>query len=67
MLRHQVMLNLKSFHIVLLALAIIVTAGFGTWGLLNNYTLAGVLSLGVSVALVLYWGYFAATAEQIRD
>jgi hypothetical protein len=61
------MLNLKSFHIVLLALAIIVTAGFGTWGLLNNYMLAGAISLLVSVVLVVYWAYFAATSEQIHD
>jgi len=67
MLLHQFMLNLKSFHIVLLALSIIVSAGFGTWGLLNNYMLAGVISLLVSVALVVYWGYFAAASEQIHD
>ena len=60
------MLSLKSFHLVILAFAIIVTAGLGMWGLLNSYRLLGAISLGAGVLLVVYGGYFAANSERIR-
>jgi hypothetical protein len=59
------MLSLRSFHFVFIALAIVLTAGFGTWGLLNHYRLLGGLSLAVSLALVVYEAYFAATTERL--
>jgi hypothetical protein len=59
------MLDLKSFHIVLMALAIVLLAGVGTWGLLNGYTLMGVISLAVGALLVVYGAYFAARAQRI--
>jgi len=39
------MLSLKSFHVFFIALAIIITAGFGMWGVLNTYRLSGAVSL----------------------
>ena len=60
------MLSLKSFHLILLAVAIILTAGVGMWGLLNDHKLLGAVSLGAGVLLVVYGGYFAAEAERIR-
>jgi len=60
------MLSLKSFHLVVVAFAIIAAAGLGMWGLLNNYKLLGGISLGIGVLLVVYGGYFAANSERIR-
>jgi hypothetical protein len=57
-------LSLKSFHLVFVAIAIVLTAGFGIWGLLNNYAAAGSLSLIVGALLVLYGAYFAGRAQR---
>ena len=58
------MLGLKSFHILVLFISIVLTAGFGTWGVMNGYVVAGVVSLCASVLLVIYAGYFARKAQQ---
>ena len=39
------MLTLRSFHLFFIALSIVLTSGFGAWGLLHQYVLLGVLSL----------------------
>ena len=52
-------LSLRSFHVVLIWLSIVLASGTGTWGLLNHQVLLGVLSLGVAILLVAYLGYFA--------
>jgi hypothetical protein len=57
-------LSLKSFHLVFVAMAIVLTAGFGIWGLLNNYATAGGLSLIAGALLVLYGAYFAGRAQR---
>ena len=57
------MLSLRSFHLFFIALSIVLTAGFGMWGLLNHYIVLGVLSLGVGVLLVVYGGHFMGKAE----
>lgn len=59
------MLDLKSFHLVLVALAIVLTAGAGTWGVLNGHAALGTISLAVGVVLVVYLAYFAGRAERI--
>jgi hypothetical protein len=60
------MLSLKSVHIFIIALSIVVTAGFGTWCLFNQYRLLGVLFLVLSAGLVVYEAYFAATAKDVH-
>jgi hypothetical protein len=60
------MLTLKSFHLLLIAISIVLTAGVGMWGLLNQYHVLGVLSLSVGVLLVVYGAYFAAKAQRIH-
>ena len=60
------MLSLKSFHVFFIALAIVVTAAFGFWGVLNSYRASGAVSLAVSGALVIYGAYFAAKADRIH-
>ena len=56
-------LSLRSFHVVLIWLSIVLASGTGTWGLLNHQVLLGVLSLGVAILLVAYVGYFAREAK----
>ena len=57
------MLDLKSFHIFLIAAAIVVMSGFGVWGLLNDYKLAGTISLAIAILLIPY-GDFAARFQR---
>src|SRR5215510_560828 len=52
-------LSLRSFHVVLIWLSIVLASGTGMWGLLNHQVLLGVLSLGVAILLVAYLGFFA--------
>jgi hypothetical protein len=59
------MLDLKSFHMFFIWLAIVVTAGVGVWGLLNGYAVLGVISLAVGVALIVYSAMFARRAQRV--
>jgi hypothetical protein len=59
-------LSLRSFHLVLIWLSIVLASGTGTWGLLNHQVLLGVLSLGVAVLLVAYVGYFTREAKTLE-
>jgi len=58
------MLGLNSFHKFLIALAIMVTAGSGTWGLLHQYEWTGAILLGSSVLLVGYGAYYEGMSER---
>ena len=60
------MLSLKSFHIFFIALSIILTAGVGAWGVLNDHRALGSLSLAASGLLVLYEAYFASRADRMH-
>ena len=60
------MLDLKSFHIVLLAASIVLMSGFGMWGLLNDYQLLGAISMAIAVLLVGYFAYFAVGARRVE-
>jgi len=59
------MLDLKSFHLVFIWIAIVVTAGVGVWALLNGYPVLGVISLAVGVALIVYSAVFARRAQRV--
>jgi len=59
-------LSLKSFHLVFIAIAIVFAAGFGFWGVLNNYPKAGMISLIIGALLVVYGGYFAGRAQRMH-
>ena len=59
-------LSLRSFHVVLIWLSIVLASGTGTWGLLNHQILLGVLSLGVAILLVAYLGFFASEAKTLE-
>jgi hypothetical protein len=58
------MLDLKSFHIVLIAAAIMLMSGLGVWGLLNDHKLLGIISLAIGILLIPYGAYFAARFER---
>ena len=58
------MLDLKSFHIVLVAAAIMLMSGLGVWGLLNDYKLLGIISLAIGILLIPYGAYFAARFQR---
>jgi hypothetical protein len=58
------MLDLKSFHIVLMAAAIMLMSGLGVWGLLNDYELLGIISLAIGILLIPYGAYFAARFQR---
>jgi hypothetical protein len=60
------MLSLKSFHLFFIALSIVLSAGFGMWGLLNHYVVLGALSLVFAALLVVYGGYFVGKAETLH-
>ena len=54
------------FHLFLVAVAIVVVTGFGTWGLFHQYRFLGVIGLAVGALLVVYEGYFATKAERMH-
>ncbi len=59
------MLSLRSFHLLFLAAAIVVSAGFGVWACFHAHLVPGILSLAVGIALVVYGAYFAGKTERI--
>jgi len=58
------MLDLKSFHIFLVAAAIMLMSGLGVWGLLNDHKLLGIISLAIGILLIPYGAYFAARFQR---
>lgn len=60
------MLSLRSFHLFFISLSIVLTSGFGMWGLLNHYIVLGASSLGLGLLLVVYGSYFVWKAENIH-
>jgi hypothetical protein len=57
-------LSLRSVHLFLISISIVLATGFGVWGLFNHYLLLGALSLGAAVLLVAYGGYFVGKIER---
>ena len=58
-------MSLKWFHIVFIALSMLVSLGFGLWGLFNQQVVLGALSLAASAGLVIYGNYFLVKARSI--
>jgi membrane protein implicated in regulation of membrane protease activity len=57
---------LVSFHVVLIACAIVLAAGTGVWALLSHQFVLAALSLVATVALIVYRDYFERKAERTR-
>jgi hypothetical protein len=53
-------MSLKWFHIVFISLSMLVSIGFGVWGLFNQHITLGVVSLAGSAGLCVYGNYFLA-------
>jgi hypothetical protein len=58
-------MTLKWFHIVFIALSMLLSIGMGVWGLFNNFAVLGVLSLAGSAALCVYGPYFLKKARSL--
>ena len=58
-------MSLKWFHIMFISLSMLVSLGFGVWGLFNQQVALGVASLAASAGLVVYGNYFLAQARTL--
>jgi hypothetical protein len=59
-------LSLRSFHLALIWLSIVLASGTGVWGLMNNEIVLGALSLAAGLLLIGYASYFARKAESVH-
>ena len=59
-------LTLESFHLVLIALSIVLASGTGVWWLLNQQVLFGVIALAMAFLLVAYGGYFVSREKNLE-
>ena len=51
-------MSLKLFHIVFVALSMLLSLGCGIWGLFNQQVALGIASLAASAGLCVYGNYF---------
>lgn len=58
-------MSLKWFHIVFITLSMLVSLGFGVWGLVNQHIALGVASLAASAGLVVYGNYFLGKVRRL--
>ena len=58
-------MSLKWFHIAFISLSMLVSLGFGIWGLLNGHVVLGIVSLCGSAGLVVYGNYFLGKARTL--
>ena len=65
-LPHRAPLSLRSFHLVLIALSIVLASGTGVWGLFNHEVLLGALLLGAAILLIAYGGYFVSHEKYLE-
>jgi hypothetical protein len=59
-------MSLKWFHIVFISLSVLVSLGFGVWGLFNHQIVLGVASLMISAALCVYGNYFLEKVRRLH-
>ena len=58
-------MSLKWFHIAFITLSMLVSLGFGVWGLFNDQVVLGIASLAASASLVVYGNYFLGKARKL--
>ena len=58
-------MSLKWFHITFISLSILLSLGFGIWGLFNQQIASGVASLAASAGLVVYCNYFLGKVRKL--
>lgn len=57
MIRPEAELSLKFFHVVFIVLSILLTIGFGIWGVMQSsglFLLLGIISFVIGILLVFY-------------
>jgi len=57
------MLSLRSFHVLVIAAAIVLAAGCGAWALVHHQMLFGVIALAFGGLLVVYWAVFVTQRQ----
>ncbi|HEY7293025.1 MAG TPA: hypothetical protein VH583_24530 [Vicinamibacterales bacterium] len=60
------MLSLRSFHVILIAIAIMLAGGVGVWALTNRSPWLAGCSLVLGVLLIIYGAYFARRSQQVH-
>ena len=58
--------GLRAFHVFFVCASIVLSAGFGVWGLRNDYVLAGAISLAVGLGLVGYLAYVGGKLTRVE-
>jgi hypothetical protein len=58
-------MSLKWFHIAFISLSMLLSLGFGVWGLFNDQVVLGIISLCGSAGLVVYGNYFLGKARTL--
>ena len=58
------MLSLKSFHIVLIWLAVMLGGGLGAWAAIHHSPWMSLISFTLGALLVVYGAYFAVKTRQ---
>jgi hypothetical protein len=58
-------MSLKWFHITFITLSMLVSLGFGVWGLFNHQVVLGIASLAASAGLVVYGNYFLGKVRKL--
>jgi hypothetical protein len=58
-------MSLKWFHIVFISLSVLISLGFGVWGLFNQQVALGIASLAGSAGLVVYGNYFLGKVRKL--
>ena len=58
-------MSLKWFHIVFISLSMLVSLGFGVWGLFNQQIALGLVSILASGGLIVYGNYFLGKARKL--
>ena len=58
-------MSLKWFHIVFVSLSMLVSLGFGVWGLFHQHVVLGIVSLISSAGLVVYGNYFLGKTRKL--
>jgi hypothetical protein len=58
-------MSLKWFHLLFISLSMLISLGFGVWGLFNQHVVLGAASLAGSAGLCVYGNYFLGKARRL--
>ena len=58
-------MGIKYIHVVLIAVSILLSLGFGAWALYHSYAACGYLSFLIAVALLIYCVKFIKKMKEL--